>query len=574
MSVFKIHTSVKAPKPTGSKFTIEQLPFYSAGTHPLIETAQLEIGHIDEARFYDWPMVYVLANASEAYVGQTTSVVNRMNQHGANPEKAAFTTCNLIYNEEFNHSVLDHYEHWLIEYMNADGKYKLTNKNSGLTDYEYFGKAEYSEMFKELWDSLREYELIEKSLDELADTEVFKYSPFKALNPEQDFALKEIIREIENVKTNPKPIVVEGMPGTGKTVLAIYLLKAIKDNPIFEGLNVKLLEPIPALKKTLQDALKGVLNLSSKDVIGPSDLVKPEYGFEGFGKKGIDILLVDEAHKLKRYRNIVNRGQFKEACSKLGLDFKTATQLDWALACSRIPILFFDPLQVIGPSGLGLEDMKRILGPVMDKPLKLESQMRVKGGKSYLDHIESVLHGSAYEKFHSDDYEFVIHDDFHEFRSSFEEKLNEHSLTRMAAGFAWPWATKNKPQDQYPDSFDIEIEGIKLRWNLKPDNWVGIGLERPEVAREVGCIHSLQGYDLSYAYVIIGPDFVLGPNGIPVANKDSYFDKNGKNGIEKKEELDSYIRNIYYVLLSRGIYGTHIYVCDKVLRDYIKQYFA
>ena len=78
-----------------------------------------------------------------------------MNQHGANEEKRDFDTINVIYNEEFNGSVITDYEHRLIRYMHADGRYKLTNKNEGMTDSNYFSKGAYSAMFEDLWEELR-----------------------------------------------------------------------------------------------------------------------------------------------------------------------------------------------------------------------------------------------------------------------------------------------------------------------------------------------------------------------------------------------------------------------------------
>lgn len=189
--------------------------------------------------------------------------------------------------------------------------------------------------------------------------------------------------------------------------------------------------------------------------------------------------------------------------------------------------------------------------------------MRVKGGKAYLEFIDSILNGRQCKP-EFKDYEFVVHDSFEEFCASFEEKLAEHDLSRMVAGYAWPWATK---KDKRPEAFDIEIEGICKRWNCKTENWVGLGTNNGAIAHEVGCIHSIQGYDLSYSYVIIGNDIKVDPTtGEIVSNKDGYYDTNGKN-TATKEELDQYIKNIYYVLLTRGIYGTHVYVCDKKLKS-------
>ncbi|WP_307740079.1 hypothetical protein [uncultured Parolsenella sp.] len=199
----------------------------------------------------DWPMVYILANDKEAYVGQTTSVARRMAQHGANPEKQSFTSGNIIFNSEFDASVITDYERRLIQYMHGNGRYRLTNKNDGMTDTNCFSKSRYSEMFEDLWGDLRQCDLAEKTLKEIEESDVLKYSPFKGLNLDQQLALDEILTAIGECAVSSRPLVVEGMPGTGKTVLAVYLLKRLKDDERFHGLNIRLMEPATALRKTL-----------------------------------------------------------------------------------------------------------------------------------------------------------------------------------------------------------------------------------------------------------------------------------------------------------------------------------
>lgn len=202
----------------------------------------------------------------------------------------------------------------------------------------------------------------------------------------------------------------------------------------------------------------------------------------------------------------------------------------------------------------------------MDSPIRLESQMRVMGGEGYLKYIQNILNSSQKSRKSFNDYELVLHDDFGDFLNSFESTQTRHNLTRIIAGYAWKWVSRDDE-----NSYDIEIDGYKVRWNSILNNWVGKGVDNEEIAHEAGCIHSIQGYDLSYAYVIIGNDLALDYSGNITSNKNSYFDITGKNSASK-DELDQYIKNIYYVLLTRGIYGTHIYVQNRALRDYFARY--
>jgi len=556
-----------ARTPSGSGFRIEEYPFLQrTGIRSVLFTGN---STLDERYYYDWPMLYILTNSQEAYVGQTRSIIGRMIQHGNNPEKGDFTQANIIFNAEFNHSVLDDYEHRLIECMHADGKYKLTNKNGGISDSNYFSKEEYSKMFESLWAQMRDLGLATKSLAEIEDSEVFKYSPFKALNADQRDALYQIKDAIDAGLDNAQPIVVEGMPGTGKTVLAVYLLKLLKDDKKYAGLNIRLLEPVTSLRHTLQQSLNAVAGLSPNDIIGPTDLCKTSSGFVE-GGKGFDILLVDETHRLKQRKNIAFYPSFDNAIETLGLP-KGSPQIDWVLAQAKLPIFFWDPLQTVGPSGIGETIINDRLSVPLKSTIKLESQMRVKGGNGYLELISSILYKETPKKCTFDNYDFVLHDDFSDFCNSFEQTYAEHSLSRMIAGYAWKWKTKDKKYNQYPDLTDIEIEGIGKRWNVQPENWVGLGFNNDQIAHEVGCIHSIQGYDLSYAYVIIGNDMQYDPaNEVITVSEQDYFDVNGKR-TATYEELLSYIKNIYYVLLTRGINGTHVYICNGALREYFKE---
>lgn len=559
-----VSTSTSSETPKGSPFIIDTCDFNFGGK---IDYATLDL---DEDKIVNWPIVYILANDTTAYVGQTTSIANRVNQHGANIERKDFTTVNVIYNDEFNASAVTDYEHRLIGLMHADGKYKLTNKNDGMSDTNYFSKKQYSAMFDDLWMELRRLELARHTIDEIEESEVFKYSPYKGLTPDQRLALDSILSTIKQGIRDAKPIVIEGMPGTGKTVLAVYLLKMLKDDPDYNAMNIRLLEPVTSLRNTLRKTLGSVSGLSPNDVIGAADLVKPKYGYTVDKDKCFDIVLVDEAHRLKQRVNLGTQfGNYDKVNSKLGLG-KESTQLDWIVEQARLPIFFYDPLQSVGPSGVGTAHISDVLKDAMVNPIKLDSQMRVKGGKEYLDYVVGILEGDDPKATVFDGYAAVIHDDFHDFVSSFEQTLEQHSLTRMVAGYAWEWTTK-KSKD--PAQFDIEIDGIRKRWNCTYDNWIGKGFDDPAVSREVGCIHSIQGYDLSYAYVIIGNDLVLNPEtGTLEANKAGYFDKNGK-ATASPEELTQYIKNIYYVLLTRGIFGTHIYIQDERLREYFSRYF-
>lgn len=115
------------------------------------------------------------------------------------------------------------------------------------------------------------------------------------------------------------------------------------------------------------------------------------------------------------------------------------------------------------------------------------------------------------------------------------------------------------------------MDGLKLIWNSTAKGWVN----SPNAINEIGCIHTVQGYDLNYVGVIIGPEFSYDFNNNKfIVNKDRYFDSNGRKGISDELELEGYIKNIYKTLLTRGIEGTYLYIVDDNLRKHFKNVFS
>ena len=155
-------------------------------------------------------------------------------------------------------------------------------------------------------------------------------------------------------------------------------------------------------------------------------------------------------------------------------------------------------------------------------------------------------------------------------RREIRRKDAEVGLSRLLAGYAWAWKTKSDKT-----AFDIELDGERLRWNSKQVDWIA----SPKAIDEVGSIHTVQGYNLNYAGVIIGPDLRYDAvKGRLIVDRDSYFDTKGKENNRAlgktytNEDLLRFISNIYVVLLTRGILGTYVYVCDPALRAHLRQF--
>ena len=115
----------------------------------------LELEHYGKRVGENWPVVYILNNSREAYIGETHHASVRMNQHMDNPERRRLTEIRIISGEDFNKSVILDLEAFLIKHMGADGKYKLQNGNNGLQDHDYYNRTKYEEGFQHIWKKLK-----------------------------------------------------------------------------------------------------------------------------------------------------------------------------------------------------------------------------------------------------------------------------------------------------------------------------------------------------------------------------------------------------------------------------------
>lgn len=525
-----------------------------------------------------WPLVYIIKNDKRklAYVGETTNAFNRIKNHFANEDRLVLNTITLIGSDRFNKSATLDIESQLIQYLSAENTYKLQNGNGGLTHHNYYERPFYRDIFKEIWARLKSEKLVSKTIEEIENSDLFKYSPYKALSDDQRTSVMEIINTL-NARQHPS-IFVEGSAGTGKTILATYLMKllhsplpAIDEIEDLEGYrleeyrlletfhqnfrdaNIGLVVPMTSLRKSLKTVFGAIGGLKTNMVIGPSDAVKKEY----------DILIVDEAHRLAQRKNIPNYGSFDATNRSLGLG-NEGTQLDWIMRSSKHQIFFYDEAQSIKPSDIPKEKFRE-LKRQSAKPIKLTSQMRVSAGNDYINFVDRLLKCKPLDNLTiPENYDFRLFNSFQDFHKEIIVKEKELGLSRLIAGYSWPWISKSDKS-----LYDIEIEGTKLQWNNIHIDWINSA--DPKV--EVGCIHTTQGYDLNYAGIIFGKEITYNRqlNRIEII-RENYHDRNGSAGIDDDERLKEYVVNIYKTIMYRGIKGTLVYACNKELRDYLASY--
>lgn len=530
-----------------------------------------------------WPLVYILSDGviKEAYVGETTDAYARMNSHLKNNSKNKLTAVHLITSEKFNKSATLDIESNLIKYISGDGEYQLLNGNVGLANHNYYQKKEvYWDIFKSVWNKLRAEGITKHSIDYIDNSDLFKYSPYKTLTNEQRNGLLVIINNL--LEDNFKNVIIEGGAGTGKTIVAIFLFKLLNSDNIdfnfkefgedeeefvkkitqlknkYPNPKMALVIPMSSFRNTLKKVFKNVKGLTGNMVIGPAEITRNKY----------DIVIVDEAHRLRRRVNLgAYFGAFDKACEKLNLDRDTCSELDFVIKQSDKTILFYDENQSIKPSDVKKEAFDKLKLNKQTKIEYLTSQLRVKGGNNYVKFIDNLLKckvDSNNTIYNSKEYEFLLFDSIETLVEEIKLRNKEHGLSRLIAGYAWPWISKIDKT-----LFDLKIENIELQWNGESIDWIN----SENSINEVGCIHTTQGYDLNYSGIIFGDEITYDKEkGEIVIIEENYYDKYGKQSIKNPDELKDFILNIYKTIMLRGIKGTYVYVCDKNLREYFAKH--
>ncbi len=528
----------------------------------------------------DWPVVYIINNDKEAYVGETVNAAIRAGQHFNNPQRRRLTQISLISDDAFNKSVILDLENYLINYMSGDGQFKLQNSNMGMHPHSYFQKDEYEQEFQKIWEELRNAQLAKNTIKEIENLDTFKYSPYKSLSLDQYKIVDAIVQKLVDYQNSGKgqTILVNGGAGTGKTVLAIYLMKLLAEagtgkieNDIemdpgyqyiaenlrkLKKMKIAFVVPMQSLRTTIKRVFGGVHSLKVGMVLSPTQVPKDTY----------DLLIVDEAHRLRQRKALAQYPSFDNNNSKFGLG-KEGTELDWILKSSKNQVLFYDSMQTVKPSDVDMERFTTLQKQIGNKNIyELKSQFRCQGGADYIQYVKSILSDNPTEEkiSFSNTYDFRLYDDPDVMIEKIQEKDSKYGLCRVVAGYAWPWLSKENP-----DAMDITIGNKSYQWNTVNKDWVN----SENAINEIGCIHTIQGYDLNYAGVILGNEIKYDKkNKCIVVDKREYHDLQGKTALKDTKELKEYITNIYATLMTRGIRGTYVYACDPALREYMSKY--
>jgi len=358
--------------------------------------------------------------------------------------------------------------------------------------------------------------------------------------------------------SNKRVFIVEGGPGTGKTVVAINLLVQLTKEELVCQYVTKNSTP----RNVYSYKLSGDFKKTRID-----NLFKGSGSYVDSNKNEFDALIVDESHRLNE-----KSGMFRN---------KGENQIKEIINAAKTSVFFIDENQKVDMRDIGTIDeikkMAKALGAKIDCD-KLSSQFRCNGSDGYLAWLDDILEIRKTANFDGFDmrYDFRVFDNPNELRKAILDKNRTNNKSRIVAGYCWDWIASGKNRS---DVFDINMPeyDFHISWNLANTQTWAIDSDS---VNEAGCIHTSQGLEFDYIGVIFGSDIRF-ENGKVITDytKRAKTDASLKgiknlartNPKKAEETADILIRNTYRTLMTRGQKGCYVYCCDKALGEYIKR---
>jgi DUF2075 family protein len=344
-------------------------------------------------------------------------------------------------------------------------------------------------------------------------------------------------------------VIIQGGPGTGKSVVAINLLVALTGRRLVGKYVTKNAAP----RDVFESVLAGTHRKSQI-----SNLFSGSGAFTETHANVFDALVIDEAHRLNE---------------KSGLFGNLGTnQIQELIGAAKCSIFFLDEDQRVTFKDIGEQSeivrFARNAGASVTT-LELASQFRCNGSDGYLAWLDSTLgiRPTANETLDVDEFDFRVFTSPEVMRREIVEKNRANNKARMVAGYCWDWNSKKNA-----DTRDVVIpeHGFAMTWNLTKDG--GLWMVAPESVNEIGCIHTCQGLEVDYIGVIVGPDLVAEHDVIvtrPLERSKHDKSLSGYKRLLKSDptaanrKADLIIKNTYRTLMTRGMKGCYVYFTDK-----------
>ena len=532
---------------------------------------------------FDYPTVYIVndenKNKYSVYVGETTDIIRRTNQHLSDDIKknredwrqfkqSKASKMFVIGHNHFNKSLTLDIENRLMLYLSSVEQVERVQNRRGNPQNQYYTSEELDEIFSKIWRSLnRKNHYLFPAESFIRNSAIFKSSPFHKLTDEQVKAKNEILLKITSVISRNETgvlILVKGDAGAGKTVLMSSLVDDLLNS---ENNDINLVVNHDDQLSVYQEIEKKLEWKSGSNI---NVVMKPTQFLNALKKekRNAGIVVVDEGHLLLTAKNQAYLG---------------GNHLNDLLDKSKVVVLVYDENQIMNKSQIWTDDSFLELeheANLKGNLITLHNQMRIHATKETVKWIRNLVDvGVVNEVPIDNDYDIRVFDSPEELQNAIIEKDNNQKLgiSRLTATYDWEYSSQSKPTDT--EYWCVRIGGWSCPWNRqlakerksKNLSWI----EQPQTIHEVGSTFTVQGFDLNYVGVIIGPS-------VKYRNGKIIFDiseSKNKSAVQNRKlesgEMINYgetlLRNELNVLLTRGVNGLYVYAVDEELQSALKK---
>ena len=579
---------------TGIKPIVKKINDNAQGLKIFQESLMREASEKEQDILLQFPTVYIHnwknTDDYEVYIGESNNIIQRTKQHydaGMDERKWQHqlllqdASLYVIGHEHFNKSMTLDFENRLMLYMMSVDRVRKIYNLRGNPQSRYYPDSEMDDIFRMVWKKLRrDNKELFPSESAIKDSAVFKASPLHKLTEEQEEIKKNIIQRVfEALKTGKRGqlIFIEGEAGTGKTVLnssTFYELFASAEERELEPLKCCMMvnhdEQITVYEQIAQKL--GLVERYGEVVYKPTSFINRHTVDEP-----IDVAFIDEAHLLLT--------QGKQS-------YQGENQLKDIIERARVTVVMFDENQILTTEQYWesqILNQYRELAKCQNNYFELKNQLRIKSSEEMVEWIDDFTKKRKVSTVpqNSGGYEIRIFESPLELEKALKEKASDenHKLSRLIATYDWEYSSKPPADARLLKYWEVMIGHWHKPWNRELDRELGkkekrankslSWAEQPQTIEEIGSTFTIQGFDLNYAGVILGPSVKYRNGEVIFDPSASYNAKAVRNrtlsdGSKQKfgEEL---IQHEVRVLMTRGVEGLYIYACDDALREALLQ---
>jgi len=572
---------------------VYQIDDTDAGLKKFEEVLRAEKSEREQDIMLNYPTVYIHnwenTDEYEVYIGESNNVIQRTRQHFKDSgdknnwqyqlmKKRARLF--LIGHEHFNKSLTLDIENQIMLYMMGIEKVKKIHNKRGNAQNKYYPVKEFDHIFHNIWMRLRKEDpKLFPTESEITDSAIFKASPLHKMTSEQAQAKALIIQKVfHTLKSGQKNqlIFIEGEAGTGKTVLNSSTFYDLITNAAELGLEqlkcymmVNHKEQITVYEQIAQKL--GLTDRYGKIVCKPTTFINNHSA-----DNPVDVAFVDEAHLLLT--------QGKQS-------YKGKNQLRDIIARARVTVVMFDENQILTTEQYWeaqVLDHYKELAKQTDNYIELKNQLRMSADKHTIDWIDAFTKNRELKQIPHDSTGYIIKIFDHpaDLEKKIKRKANskKSSLSRIVATYDWEYNARKSAESRFLKYWEVTIGDWHRPWNnelakeldriekrrIKTLSWA----EQPQTIKEIGSTFTIQGFDLNFAGVILGPS-VKYRNGEVIfdpeasCNEKAVRNRSLSDGTKKKFG-EILIQHEVRVLMTRGVNGLYIYACDPELRQALK----